>query len=248
MAIWVVFISIGYLWSTQGYLHNHLPHLVDAMEKVSPDDPAWRSEFERQEQNVYRHMIYVAIRFIAFFSVLALLLGYGLSRMLTSPLIVLSSAIDRIGKGDRTTAIPVTTRDEYGKVAEALNGMAAGLERSEDVRRRLVADVAHELRTPLTILQGKMELLQQNGRAIAPEELLPMQDELIRLNALVNDLHQLSLAEAGKLPLNRIDTNLLALLERLVALFRSEAEEKDIALRITSEEANASPPKSILTE
>ena len=61
--------------------------------------------------------------------------------------------------------------------------------RAEAVRKSLVADVAHELRTPITILRGHLELIQQSGRAVEPESMLPLQDELIRLSRLVDDLH-----------------------------------------------------------
>jgi two-component system sensor histidine kinase BaeS len=131
-------------------------------------------------------------------------------------------------------ALPATTQDEYGKIAEALNQMAASLARSEEARKHLVADVAHELRTPLTILQGKLELIQQSGQAVTPETLLPMQDEVLRLSKLVNDLLQLSLAEAGKLPLEKKKTNLHHLLNRLTDIFRMEADEKGVRFHFLS--------------
>jgi two-component system, OmpR family, sensor histidine kinase BaeS len=66
--------------------------------------------------------------------------------------------------------------------------MSKELEHAETVRSNLTADVAHELRTPLTIISGKLDSLQQQGKMIHPETLLPLQDELIRLNQLVEDL------------------------------------------------------------
>jgi two-component system sensor histidine kinase BaeS len=232
MAILVFFMAVAYLMSTQGYMRSHMPALVAAAEQMrsNPND----QQLVQIEQNIYINMFHIAFKVIGGLTIIALVLGFWLSRMLTAPLHQLTTAIDRIGKGDLSKAILVTTRDEYGQVAEALNQMAANLAHSEEVRKHLVADVAHELRTPLTIIQGQLEFIQQNGKTIAPETLLPMQDELIRLSALVNDLHHLSLAEAGKLPLEKKKTNVYDLLVRLKELLRTEVDEKGVQVSLSS--------------
>lgn len=160
----------------------------------------------------------------------SLAVAYWLSRRFTAPLQVILPVIDRLGKGDFGIQAPVTTTDEYGRVAAAINQMSAQLRRAEEVRRNLVADVAHELRTPLTIVRGELDLLQQQGESVAPEALLPLQDELIRLTRLVDDLHQLSLAEAKKLPLERKPTDLPALLERIADRIRPDATGQEVYL------------------
>jgi two-component system, OmpR family, sensor histidine kinase BaeS len=169
---------------------------------------------------------------ILVFVILSLLVAYWLSKRLTSPLRQLVPAIDALGKGELGIKAPVTSEDEYGKVAKAFNEMSAQLERAETIRKSLVADVAHELRTPITILRGHLELIQQGGRAVEPESLLPLQDELIRISRLVDDLHQLSLAEAGKLPLEKKPTDVHALLERIRERVQLDADNKSIAIEI----------------
>ncbi|MDB5055718.1 MAG: sensory transduction histidine kinase [Bacilli bacterium] len=190
------------------------------------------------QQSIFHEMVHVSIKVVAGLSVIALVIGFWLSRKLTSPLHRLSFAIERIAKGDLSIKLDVTSSDEYGKVTAALNRMTVELSHSEEARKHLIADVAHELRTPLTILQGQFELLQQNGEAIAPVMLLPMVDEVIRLNRLVNDLLQLSLAEGGKLPMEKQTTDLLMLLNRLKELLGFEAEEKNVQLILTSSVKN----------
>lgn len=166
------------------------------------------------------------------FILLSLGMAYFVSRWLTSPLRRLVPIIDRLGRGEFGIQAPVSFKDEYGKVAQAINDMSVQLARAEEVRRNLVADVAHELRTPLTIVRGKLDLLQQGGGEIRPENLLPIQDELIRLTRLVGDLHQLSLAEAGKLPLDLRPTDMGNLLRDVVERVSWEAEAKNIAVSI----------------
>jgi two-component system sensor histidine kinase BaeS len=185
------------------------------------------------QDSIYMNMFHLTFKVIIGLSFISLVIGLWLSRVLTRPLRQLILALQRVGKGDLRVSLPVA-RGEYGQVAAALNSMAADLARSEDVRKHLVADVAHELRTPLAILQGKLELIQQNGQVIEPISLLPMQDEVLRLNRVVNDLLQLSLAEAGRLSLEKKETDMTVLLKHLLDIFQLEAEEKGTSLQITS--------------
>ena len=173
------------------------------------------------------------------FILVSLLVAYWIARKLTAPLRQLIPAIGRVGKGEYNIAVPVTDKDEFGIVAAAFNTMTAELRRTEEVRRSLVADVAHELRTPLTIVQGKLDMLQQGGEPIPPERLLPLQDELIRLTRLVDDLHQLSLAEARKLPIDPQPTDMKALLERLIRRVSFAAEDKRLQIRLDAPDADA---------
>lgn len=176
------------------------------------------------------------------FIVDALLAAYWISRRLTSPLRRLVSAIEQIKEGRHGVQVPVTTKDEYGQVASAFNRMSLQLGRAEDARRNLVADVAHELRTPLSIMRGKMDMLQQQGEAIEPEHLLPLQDELIRLTRLVDDLHQLSLAEAGKLSFEFSRTDVRALLEQTLERLLPRAQDAGIAMTLVSQAGSTMIP------
>ena len=160
----------------------------------------------------------------------SLLAAYGIARRITSPLRRLLPAIDRLSRGEYGVQAPVVSRDEFGKVAAAFNALSLQLHRYEETRRSLVADVAHELRTPITIVRGKLDGLQQAGTAVEPEQLLPLQDELIRLSRLVDDLHQLSLAEARRLQLEKTPTDMAALLGRIVDHVEPDAMHKRIQI------------------
>src|SRR5690606_24221063 len=105
---------------------------------------------------------------------------------------------------------------EFGEVGRTFNVMTEKLVRTEQARTQLVADVAHELRTPLTIIQGQLELIQQGIKPAEPATLLPIQDEVSRLSDLVEDLHQLSLAEVGQLSLEKKPTDIKKLIHHLL--------------------------------
>jgi two-component system, OmpR family, sensor histidine kinase BaeS len=161
---------------------------------------------------------------------IALLIGIWFSRRLTSPLQHMLSAISKIIHGDLKARLPIVSADEFGQVAQAFNEMTKRLYRTEEARQHLVADVAHELRTPLTIMQGQLELIQQGVKQAEPATLLPIQDEVLRLTGLVQDLHQLSLAEIGKLPLDKKPTNILELIKRVMSNFEIESEEREVTV------------------
>ncbi len=171
---------------------------------------------------------------LSFFVVIGLFFSFWISGVLTLPLKKLIAAIERVAQGDLNVKVPVDTKDEYGKVAQTFNDMTLRLREAEDARRRLVADVAHELRTPLSIMQLKLENAQQTSQYVPPEMLLRLHDEVIRLGLLVEDLHVLSLAEAGRLALDCKPLDLSARLEQIVDDVRMEAEENGLEIRFYS--------------
>ena len=138
---------------TIGFLHYHDP-AVDSMSRL--------------RIGILDSTTFLLILGTLFLVALSLLVAYGLAKWLTAPLRRLIPAIDRLGKGELGIQAPVTTDDEYGKVAKAFNEMSNQLKKAEEIRKHLVADVAHELRTPLTIIRGRLDFLQQSGRPIPP--------------------------------------------------------------------------------
>lgn len=164
-------------------------------------------------------------------SVMAVLLSIFIAKKISNPLLNLMKGIKRITNGEKVPEINISTKDEFGELGAAFNDMSRKLERNEEIRQSLVADVAHELRTPLTILQGKLESIQEGAILPSEQTILELTDEVYRLNRLVKDLQQLSLAEAGKLPLHLAPVNLKPFLDRICHQFQWLAEEKGITLR-----------------
>ncbi|MHB1404814.1 MAG: sensor histidine kinase [Desulfitobacteriaceae bacterium] len=161
-------------------------------------------------------------------TILALILGIILTSRFTGPLRNLTEAVKKVGKGDLTTRLKIKGKDDIAMLSHAFNQMTEQLARNEEVRRNMVADIAHELRTPLAVIYGKLESLQDGVLVMSPETLLPIQDETIRLTRLVQDLQQLSLAEAGKLPLHLFTVDITSLLGKILEQFAIEFETRQI--------------------
>ncbi|HEU4962986.1 MAG TPA: ATP-binding protein [Bacilli bacterium] len=126
--------------------------------------------------------------------------------------------------------VQVRGDDEVADLARYVNRLREELTRGEEARNQLVADVAHELRTPLAILRGQLESMQEGAAALTAENLLPLLDETARMGKLVQDLQQLSLAKAGRLPLQREWVVLRDLLDEVLAVLEPEALGKGVWL------------------
>lgn len=163
---------------------------------------------------------------------IALILGTVLLRQLTTPLAELTAATERIASGDLEQRVRIRSRDELGRLGEAFNRMAESLKKSEDLRRRMIADISHELRTPLTVIRGGLEALRDGVYEPTPGRLAEIDREVLLLDRLVEDLHELALAEAGELQLERGATDLLKLIEKFAARVRPQLEERGLALAL----------------
>lgn len=74
---------------------------------------------------------------------------------------------------------------------------------------------------------------RDNGvKSAEPESLLPIHDEVFRLTQLVSDLHQLTIAEAGKLTLHKQLVDVSILVQRIVENFQVASEDRGVAVQV----------------
>lgn len=168
---------------------------------------------------------------------LALVLAYRLLR----PIRALTRAAEQMGGGDLSQRVPVHGDDELALLGKTFNRMAASLQRAEESRQAMTADIAHELRTPLAVQRASLEALQDGIYPLDSENLAPILEQNILLNRLVDDLRTLALADAGQLQLEIIPTDFDGLVEHVVELFTPQAASQSIDLHIDNSPAHLSP-------
>jgi len=135
-------------------------------------------------------------------ALLALLTGLAVARRITRPVTRLIRVTRAMGGGDRAARVgPVAAPGELRELATAFDQMADGLDREEQLRRDLVADIAHELRTPIAVLQAGHEALLDGVAEPTPEQLASLRDEVLRLARMVGDLQTLAAADAAAMQL-----------------------------------------------
>jgi two-component system sensor histidine kinase BaeS len=160
----------------------------------------------------------------------AAVLGVLVARYLTAPLRQMAVAAARIGQGDLNQQVPVPSQDELGRLARAFNAMIADLRRLEDSRRHLMADIAHELGTPLSVLQANLEGMLDGVIETTQERLAAVHTQVRLLARLVSDLRDLSLAQAGRLVLDRRPTDVAALVAEAAAVMLPYATDRGVTV------------------
>jgi len=175
---------------------------------------------------VYRALTWSAV----LAGLVGLLVSTLLTRRITRPLTDLTRAASALTSGNYHTRVPVESQDEVGQLAESFNHLAQALEEQDKIKKHLLADISHELRTPLSVIRGNLEGMLDKVIPADPERLAALYDEALHLNRLVGDLRDLSLAEAGQLPLNMGRVDLNGLIASTAELFAPLAEEKGIQL------------------
>lgn len=163
------------------------------------------------------------------------LFSYLFARRMTRRIEALARATSALRQGEYSIRVPVMGEDEIARLQADFNAMAADLERTMrelqeerdavatllKARRELIASVSHELRTPIATLRGYLESTRTHWDATPPptlrQDLQVMEQETIRLQALIDDLFTLSRAEVGKLELRCQNVDAGALARRVAA-------------------------------
>jgi two-component system sensor histidine kinase BaeS len=153
----------------------------------------------------------------------ALGLAAWLSRQWARPLAAVHEATSRIASGELGVRVPLTRGDEIGDVVKNVNLMAESLQRMDGARRRWMADISHELRTPLAALRGEAEALLDGVRPLTRAAVVSLHEDMLRLGALVDDLHLLAMADLHSLPCRLADIDAVELVRDTVRRFESRA-------------------------
>ncbi|BDW82420.1 two-component sensor histidine kinase [Erythrobacter sp. Dej080120_24] len=118
------------------------------------------------------------------------------------------------------------------KAEKALRERAIALEEADAVKARFLANMSYEFRTPLTTIGGYAELLKSGAAGDIGEQAGEYVDAILtstaRLTEQVENVLDLSQSEAGLLPIDKQEIDLLAFLTGLVR----EREQAIIGARL----------------
>jgi two-component system sensor histidine kinase BaeS len=161
---------------------------------------------------------------------LAAFVAFLLSRHLLAPVEKLTAGTQAIMSRQFNTRIEVDSKDEMGQLAADFNAMAQTLEKYERMRQQWISDIAHELRTPLSILRGEIEAFKDGVREVNRDTLDSLYSEARHLSKIINDLHELSLADAGALSIKKELVDPVAVLNQTLGHFNQGFAEKQITI------------------
>jgi|GEM_PF-5647656 len=126
----------------------------------------------------------------------SLVIALFFSRYLSKPLTNLKTAAESIAKSDFNVTITPKTGDEVRRLSESFNIMAESLRKEEELRKRLMSNIAHELRTPLTITKSHIEAIE-DGVIESGKGLENIKGEINRLIRLIKGIEDITTAEAS---------------------------------------------------
>ncbi len=161
---------------------------------------------------------------------------YFLARYMTSPIIKLRGATQRLAEGDFETRVAekVGKRgDELGHLAKDFDEMAARIENLIESEKRLTQDISHELRSPLARLNVALELARVKTNPETLGLLNRIETESGRLNDMIGQLLTLSKLETGSQTFEKHEINLAKIVEQVAADTNFEAKANNRSVEIT---------------
>lgn len=138
---------------------------------------------------------FILIAIIA--SVLGVLVACVVARWMVLPVRRLDKAMSALMRRDYDAHVRYESTDEIGRLVSSFNLLAKSLGDYDRSQQQWIADISHELRTPLSTLRGEVEAMQDGVRSLSVKRLYSLEEEILRLQRIVDDLHQLSLSDAG---------------------------------------------------
>lgn len=171
--------------------------------------------------------------------VLSTLAALLISRSFTKPILRLTAAAKEIAGGNLETYVPIQSKDEIGELEQNFNMMSKEISRASTLQRELVANVSHDIRTPLTMIKGYAETIK-DLTGDHPEKRNQQLDVIIeetnRLNALVNDMLNLSKLQAGQQSLEYDGFDLSELLRDTMKRYDLLIEQEGFQFEINAPE------------
>lgn len=195
-------------------------------------------EVQKTSRGMFRLTMWVMLLSV----LIAYVILYIQIRRISNPLKEISEAAKTIAGGEFQKRLKINTQDEIEELGASFNHMAESLEKIEENRRNLVANISHDLRSPMTSIRGFVEGILDGT---IPEEkhehyLKVVLEESRRLIKITNDLLELSNMQQGKTEIRKSTFELNEVIRRELISFEKRISEKqlDVSLVIHEEKTH----------
>src|SRR3954469_16049247 len=179
----------------------------------------------------------------------AIIASVLVSRGIAGPIHRLAGASRRIADGHYGERVPAEGASEVHQLATSFNAMAAAVEHAEKRRQELIGDVAHEMRTPIATLEGYLEGLLDGVIEPSDRVWAKLHTEADRLRHLIEDLQELSRAEAHQLSVTCRPVSPAAIVNGAVERPEAAVRERGLSLYVdvppTLPDVQADPERAI---
>jgi signal transduction histidine kinase len=187
------------------------------------------------------HILTLAVRGVLLSLVAAAVIGLVALGFVTKKLRRLTRTALAFKDGDYSRRVHITSNDELDELGRAFNAMAdtlsqhvKELERTDELRRELIANVSHDLRTPLASIQGYLETVLMKESNLTAEQRHSYLEVIFsnteRLSKLIQELFELSKLEAKQTRPHMEPFSLVELTSDLLQKFTPIAAKKGLKL------------------
>lgn len=162
--------------------------------------------------------------------VLSLIVSYFISRIISNPIIKMKNKAKELANGNYNITFEKSDIEELNELSKTLNFACSELEKTEDLRRELMANVSHDLKTPLTMIKAYAELIRDvthNDKEKMNKNLNTIIEETDRLNILVNDILELSKMKSNIAPLELEEFDLNELIKTIISRYEIYIEKEN---------------------
>lgn len=171
-------------------------------------------------------------------------IAWFIGRVVVGPIKVTASTSKKIASGDLSARVPEVGDDVLAELARNFNDMAQSMQRQvtnlEDLssmQQRFVSDVSHELKTPLTTIKMASDYLYDKREDFDPgtnQSLVQLHQSVDRFQGLLSDLLEISRYDAGTVRLDLEPTNMVALVNEVVAALGAIASERGSSIEVVA--------------
>ncbi len=158
----------------------------------------------------------------------AFVMALYMSNRLSKPIRNITREAGKLGKGEYDLIISEQHFSEIEELASTIKYAAVELEKSSDMQKDMLANISHDLKTPITMVKSYAEMIRDlsgNYPAKRAEHLQVIMDEADRLNALVDDILEISKMQSGAMILEKTTFNLREMLESIINSYSIWTEE-----------------------
>ncbi|MDP4176849.1 MAG: ATP-binding protein [Bacillota bacterium] len=266
--------SENIIWDASLHNNGMCKEILDHIEKnMSKVYPSWDGKYQIKLYPVFSNKIQVGIVEVGYYGpfyyndndlafidklnkaliiigilslIFALILGVVMAKHLSDPITRTIKAAENIEKGYYNNRITEKSDiEEITLLIHTINNLADTLEKQEELRKRMSADVAHELRTPLATLQSHMEAMIDGIWNPDNKRLTSCYEEIMRISRLVGELEKLAKYDSETYKLNKIKYNITKQMEEIIYNFQINFNNKDVKIKFSgsNEEITADKDK-----
>lgn len=180
---------------------------------------------------LYEAIRTIVITVILILGLIIIVISVLYSGRIVAPIKEVAGSIAMISSGDFNETMQVKGYTEVEDIADNFNSMLSVLQNLEDARQEFVSNVSHELKTPITSVKVLAEsLLGQEGLPVEiyQEFMVDINDELERMNKIINDLLSLVKMDKNAAEVNIAEVNINEFVESILKQLQPIADKRNI--------------------